>query len=462
MAKAKTIYYCQECGSQSPKWMGKCSQCHAWNSYVEEVISKPDATKDRWRDEKGGLAVTPGGGSSKPQLLKEIAYKKQIRLDTHDEELNRVLGGGLVPGSAVLLGGEPGIGKSTLLLQCALQMPYKILYVSGEESPQQIKMRADRMNIQNTNCFILNEANLDQIFSQISQMKPDVVVVDSIQTMQSSELDSAMGTVSQVRECTNELIRFAKETSTPVILVGHVTKDGTLAGPKVMEHMVDTVLHFEGDRHLSYRLLRTVKNRFGSTAELGIYEMQNTGLRQVTNPSEILISQREEDTSGVAIAAMLEGNRPLLIEIQALVSPATYGTPQRSSTGYDAKRLNMLLAVLEKRGGFRLGTQDVFLNVAGGLRVEDPAVDLAVCAAIVSSYQDVSIPANVCFAGEVGLSGEVRAVNRLENRLTEAAKLGFREMFVSKFGTKDLDTKKSDMTIRMAGKISEVFTRILS
>ncbi len=427
MAKVKSSFFCQNCGHQSPKWLGKCPSCGDWNTFVEELVEKEDKNeKGSWRTSNTQKIV------NKPRAIHEITYSEQPRTITKDKELNRVLGGGIVPGSMVLIGGEPGIGKSTLMLQIALSLPSRVLYVSGEESEQQIKMRAERITTKGNNCFILSETSTQNIFKQIEQFEPDVLVIDSIQTLQSSLIESAAGSVSQVRECTAELLKYAKESGTPVFMIGHITKEGTLAGPKVLEHMVDTVLQFEGDRHMAYRILRTTKNRFGSTSELGIYEMLGSGLREVSNPSEILISQREEELSGTAIGAMLEGNRPLLIEIQSLVSPATYGNPQRSSTGFDAKRLNMLLAVLEKRGGIRLGVQDVFLNVAGGLKVEDPAIDLAVCASIVSSYEDISIPHTTCFAAEVGLGGEVRAVNRIENRISEAENLGFKEIYISK------------------------------
>jgi DNA repair protein RadA/Sms len=384
------------------------------------------------------------------------------RTVTHDAELDRVLGGGIVPGSLVLIGGEPGIGKSTLMLQIALSLPkVKVLYVSGEESEAQIKMRAERMAFKSDNCYVLSETNTQQIFQQIEILQPDLLIIDSIQTLHSQYVESAAGSVSQVRECTAELMKFAKETGVPVFLIGHITKDGSIAGPKVLEHMVDTVLQFEGDRHLSYRILRTSKNRFGSTNELGIYEMRAEGLRQVANPSEILLTQREEVLNGVAIGAMLEGNRPLLIEIQSLVSPATYGTPQRSSTGFDAKRLNMLLAVLEKRGGMRLGQQDVFLNVAGGMRVDDPALDLAVCASLVSSYEDNPVPEDICFAGEVGLGGEIRAVNRVENRIAEAEKLGFKRIMVSKYAIKGLDVDKYKIQVIAVSKLEEMYQRLV-
>lgn len=452
MAKQKSTYVCQNCGTNSAKWVGKCPACDEWNTYVEEVIEKVDPAKTSWRDTDQPTV------KQRPVNVKDIEKGAERRLVTKDAELNRVLGGGIVAGSLVLLGGEPGIGKSTLMLQIALSSSKtKVLYVSGEESQQQIKMRADRIGVQSDNCFILSETSTQNIFSQIKEMSPQVLVIDSIQTLQTNRIESAAGSVSQVRECTSELMKFAKETNTPVFLVGHITKDGSIAGPKVLEHMVDTVLQFEGDRHLSYRILRTVKNRFGSTSELGIYEMQESGLRQVSNPSEILISQRAEDLTGVAIGATIEGNRPLLIEIQSLVSAATYGTPQRSTTGFDSKRLNMLLAVLEKRGGLRFSAQDVFLNVAGGIRIEEPALDLAVCASLVSSYHDVPISEKVAFAAEVGLGGEIRAVNRVENRISEAEKLGFEEIFISKYNVKGLDLKGRNIKVKPFGKLREVF-----
>ena len=456
MAKTKTAYFCQSCGHNSPKWLGKCPSCNEWNTFVEEILVKDD------KQQKGDWRVSTSQTIAKrPLALQEIKFEEQPRITTKDKELNRVLGGGIVRGSLVLIGGEPGIGKSTLMLQIALSLSnLRVLYVSGEESEQQIKMRADRMEHKSDNCFILAETNTQNIFKQIETLEPDILIIDSIQTLQSSFIESSAGSVSQVRECTAELMRFAKESGTPAFLIGHITKDGALAGPKVLEHMVDTVLQFEGDRHLVYRILRTTKNRFGSTSELGIYEMLGTGLREVSNPSEILISQREEDLSGVAIGATLEGNRPLLIEIQSLVSPAAYGTPQRSCTGFDAKRLNMLLAVLEKRGGFRLGTQDVFLNITGGLRIEDPAIDLAVCASIASSYEDIFIPQTACFAAEVGLGGEVRAVMKIENRIVEAEKLGFKTIFVSKYNLKGIDVKKYKIEIRGVAKLDEAFRGI--
>jgi DNA repair protein RadA/Sms len=455
MAKTKTTYYCQSCGYNSPKWLGKCPSCNQWNTLVEEILQKDEPSKGSWK------SSTSTKIAAKPRRIEEIDYEEQARLVTKDKELNRVLGGGIVAGSLILIGGEPGIGKSTLMLQIALSLEgLKVLYVSGEESEQQIKMRAERLEQKGSECYLLTETSTQNIFKQIEALEPDIVVIDSIQTLHSSFIESSAGSISQVRECTAELMKFAKETATPVFLIGHITKEGTLAGPKVLEHMVDTVLQFEGDRHLVYRILRTTKNRFGSTSELGIYEMIGSGLREVSNPSEILISQREETLSGVAIGATLEGNRPLLIEVQSLVSPATYGTPQRSSTGFDAKRLNMLLAVLEKRGGFRLGSQDVFLNIAGGLRVEDPAIDLAVCCSVASSYEDVPISSKICFAAEVGLGGEIRATTKIENRITEAEKLGFQSIYISKYNLKGLNLSNYKIQIKAFSKLDEVFREI--
>lgn len=457
MAKVKTSFFCQNCGTQSAKWVGKCPACNEWNTYVEEILHKEDANQSTWKSNSSSMQR-----ANKPQALAAIQYNETDRISSQDGELDRVLGGGIVAGSLILIGGEPGIGKSTLMLQIALQLPkLKVLYVSGEESEHQIKMRAERMELKSPETYILTETSLQNIFKQIESFTPDLLIIDSIQTMHTAHLDAAPGSVSQVRACTAEVMKFAKESGTPVFLIGHITKEGTLAGPKVLEHMVDTVLQFEGDRHLAYRILRTSKNRFGSTSELGIYEMLGNGLRQVSNPSEILISQRDEDLSGVSIGATMEGNRPLLIEVQALVSAATYGTPQRSSTGFDAKRLNMLLAVLEKRGGFKLGTQDVFLNIAGGLRVEDPAIDLAVVVAVVSSYEEKPISGNICFAAEVGLGGEIRGVNRIDSRITEAEKLGFTKIYVSKFNTKGFDKSKYNIEIKAFGKLEEVFRDLI-
>ncbi|HPF11481.1 MAG TPA: DNA repair protein RadA [Flavobacteriaceae bacterium] len=426
MAKVKTSFFCQNCGTQFAKWQGQCTSCKEWNTLVEEVIQKED--KPSWKTSQATTQRT-----SKPQKVSEISTAADLRMDTRNQELNRVLGGGLVPGSLTLLGGEPGIGKSTLMLQVALKLPHKTLYVSGEESAQQIKMRAERIAPKAEHCYILTETKTQNIFRHIADLEPDTVIIDSIQTLQTDYIESTAGSISQIRECTAELIKFAKETNTPVVLIGHITKDGHIAGPKILEHMVDTVLQFEGDRNHVYRILRAHKNRFGSTNELGIYEMQGEGLREVSNPSEVLISKNDEDLSGTAIAATLEGMRPLMIELQALVSTAVYGTPQRSATGYNAKRLNMLLAVLEKRAGFKLGAKDVFLNITGGISVDDPAIDLAVVAAVLSSNIDVAIDKTLCFAAEIGLAGEVRPVTRIEQRILEAEKLGFRAIVISKY-----------------------------
>ena len=460
MAKTKSAYFCQSCGYDSPKWLGQCPSCKQWNTFVEEVVEKSSSRVPEWRSTASSKADTKR--ANKAAIIHEIVYSEEQRIVTPDKEFNRVLGGGIVPGSLVLIGGEPGIGKSTLMLQLALTVSHvKTLYISGEESEQQIKMRAERLvQTSNANCYILTETSMQNIFKQIDQVQPNLLVIDSIQTLHSAQIESTPGSVSQVRECTAELLRFAKETNTPVFIVGHITKDGSIAGPKVLEHMVDTVLQFEGDRNHVYRILRAVKNRFGSSSELGIYEMQGSGLREVSNPSEIMLSQREEQVSGTAVAAMLEGMRPLMIEVQALVSNSAYGTPQRSSTGFDTKRLNMLLAVLEKRFGFRLSAQDVFLNIAGGIRVEDPAIDLAVVAAIISSQQDIPLGSNITFAGEVGLSGEIRAVNRIEQRIQEAEKLGLGQIFISKYNTKGLDAKKYDIAIRPVATLEDVFSAL--
>ena len=451
MSKVKTTFFCQNCGAQFAKWQGQCNSCKEWNTIAEEIIQKEEKTS--WKP-----SSTESKRVSKPLRIKEIDSTQEVRMDTTDGELNRVLGGGIVPGSLILLGGEPGIGKSTLLLQISLKLPYKTLYVSGEESQKQIKMRAERINPNSDNCYILTETKTQNIFRHIVETEPDIVIIDSIQTLHTDYIESTAGSISQIRESTAELIKFAKETNIPVILIGHITKDGNIAGPKILEHMVDTVLQFEGDRNHVYRILRSLKNRFGSTAELGIYEMQGSGLREVSNPSEILISHREEELSGTAIASTLEGMRPLMIEIQALVSTAVYGTPQRSTTGYNAKRLNMILAVLEKRAGFRLGTKDVFLNVTGGISVDDPAIDLAVVAAILSSNEDIAVGKDVCFAGEVGLSGEIRPINRVEQRIQEAEKLGFSTIFVSKYNK--IATKFPGIKIVLVSKIEEVVEQL--
>lgn len=450
MAKQKTVYVCQNCGANSVKWIGKCPVCSEWNTYVEEHTSKEEEkAKEKSYAAKSGTAV--------PVPIGDVAEQDTERLNTGDTELNRVLGGGIVAGSLILLGGEPGIGKSTLLLQIALQLKgVKILYVSGEESDRQIRLRASRIGIQNPNCFLLTETNVQAIFKQAEILQPDLMVIDSIQTLHTVYVESPPGSVSQLRECTAEIQRYAKESGLPVFLIGHITKDGMIAGPKVLEHIVDVVLQFEGDRHYNYRMLRTIKNRFGSTSELGIYEMQGNGLRAVINPSEILLTQREEELSGISIAAMMEGARPLLIETQALVTPAFYGTPQRSATGFDVRRMNMLLAVLEKRSGFKFGTKDVFLNIAGGLRVDDPSIDLAVVVALISSYQDKPVSSKIAFAAEVGLSGEVRAVSKIEQRIAEADKLGFSTMFISKFNSKGIDESKYKLELISISKVQQL------
>ena len=455
MAKTKSIYFCQNCGNQSPKWIGKCPVCGEWNTYVEEVIDKD---VEKLKEKRNPSAKK--NEENKPIPVKDVHDIEMRRLDTLDTELNRVLGGGIVPGSLVLIGGEPGIGKSTLMLQLALQLKgVKVLYVTGEESDQQIKLRAERIGIKNEQCFILTETNTQPIFKQTEALAPDVIIIDSIQTLNTVYVESPAGSVSQVRECTAELQRYSKETSIPIFLIGHITKDGMIAGPKVLEHIVDTVLQFEGDRNYTYRILRTTKNRFGSTSEIGIYEMLGDGLRPVLNPSEILLTQREDDLSGIAIACMMEGMRPFLIETQALVTPAFYGTPQRSSTGFDVRRMNMLLAVLEKRAGFRFGTKDVFLNIAGGLRVEDPAIDLAVISALTSSYNDMPVPSKIAFSAEVGLSGEVRAVSRIDQRISEADKLGFEKIFISKFNQK-IDTKKLNIEVVTISRVQQLMEEL--
>ena len=451
MAATKTIFYCQNCGAKSPKWIGKCPSCGEWNTYVEEVVVK-ERKEVNWRKKDRKIRDTG------PINIVDIEPSSQKRIITPDEELNRVLGGGIVPGSLILLGGEPGFGKSTLLLQLSLLLKgRKVLYVCGEESEQQIKMRADRLNISNENFYLLTETLTQTIFQEIKKLKPDLVIIDSIQTLQTSYIDSSPGSISQIRECAAEFQRFAKETNTPVFLIGHITKEGAIAGPKILEHMVDTVLQFEGDRHYAYRILRTLKNRYGSTSELGIYEMTDTGMRAVTNPSEILITQKEDQLSGIAIAATIEGIRPLLIEIQALVTQSVYGTPQRTVSGFDLRRLQLLLAVLEKRGGFHFGVKDVFINIAGGLKIEDPSIDLAVLCALLSSYEDTPLPHHICFAGEVGLSGEIRAVNRIDQRIAEAEKLGFEKIIVSKYNQKGLAKQKFNIEVVTMGQVEEVY-----
>lgn len=455
MAKAKTIYYCQNCGAQYAKWQGQCTSCKSWNTIVEEVVSKP---KERvWSDSNLSLEQ-----QLKPKVsrINDISYEDEERVVTPDLELNRVLGGGIVKGSLILLGGEPGIGKSTLLLQLCLQLQLSSLYVSGEESSKQIKMRAQRIEKTNENCFILSDISTQNIFNQIKKIKPELVIIDSIQTLRTDLIESVPGSISQIRACTAELITFAKETHTPVILVGHINKEGHLAGPKILEHMVDTVLQFEGDQNFLYRIVRVKKNRFGPTHELGIYEMKSNGLKQILNPSKILISNHNHHLSGTSIAASIEGVRPLMVEIQALVSSAVYGTPQRSSTGYNAKRLNMILAFLEKRAGFKLGAKDVFLNITGGISIDDPAIDLAVVAAILSSSHDIILENNNCFAAEVGLAGEIRPVPRLEQRISEADKLGFEKIFISKF-TK-ISTKPYNIEIIKLSSVSDLIEHLFN
>lgn len=447
MAKLKTAYFCQNCGTQYAQWHGQCKNCGQWNTLAEKITEKK--------------SILPTSKKNKNHIINiiEVETQDEPRIKTPSEELNRVLGGGIVLGSVTLIGGEPGIGKSTLLLQLALKMKKKILYVSGEESASQIKMRADRLtDLQNPNCFLYTETSLEKIIHEAKKLAPDFVIIDSIQTIQSQLIESSPGTVSQIRECSNEIIKFAKETATPVFLVGHITKDGNIAGPKVLEHMVDVVLSFDGDRNHLFRLLRAHKNRFGSTTEIGIYEMIAQGLKEIKNPSEILITKKNEDLSGNAVAVTLEGNRPMLLEIQALVSTAVYGTPQRSSTGFDAKRLNMLLAVLEKRAGFQLGAKDVFLNITGGIKTQDPALDLAVVASILSSNEDEAISEKYCFAGEIGLSGEIRPVAQIEQRITEAEKLGYDKIFISNLNK--FPRKKKSITIVEVAKIEDFVEKL--
>ena len=453
MSKVKTSFFCQNCGYESVKWVGQCPSCSQWNTFVEELTQKDNSKNNNgWKD------YNEEKRTSKTISLSEIKSSEEKRLPTSDTELNRVLGGGIVPGSLVLVAGEPGIGKSTLFLQNGLWLKdVSVLYVSGEESEQQIKMRADRLGLKNENFYLLTETSTQTIFQEIKKLKPQLVIVDSIQTLHTSFIDSSPGSVSQIRECAAEFQRFAKETNTPVFLIGHITKDGSIAGPKILEHMVDTVLQFEGDRHYAYRILRTLKNRFGSTSELGIYEMTDEGMRGVLNPSEILITQKEDQLSGIAIAATIEGMRPLLIEVQALVTQSVYGTPQRTVSGFDLRRLQLLLAVLEKRGGFHFGMKDVFLNIAGGIKVEDPSIDLAVLCALLSSYEDVPLPQRICFSGEVGLSGEIRAVNRIDQRIAEAEKLGFEKIIVSKYNQKGLSKQKFNIEIVLMGRVEEVY-----
>jgi DNA repair protein RadA/Sms len=454
MAKTKSAFFCQQCGHETPKWTGKCPSCGTWNSFVEEIVERDTPQKSgevNWNN------AVPNE-KRKAHKIDEVIAGEEPRIFMPDDELNRVLGGGLVQGSVVLVGGEPGIGKSTLFLQCALHWKRGItLYVSGEESAQQVKLRADRVGTVNPNLYILNATDTTTVFAEIKKLRPQLVIIDSIQTLESPYVESAAGSVSQVRECAAELQRFAKTSNIPVIIIGHITKEGSIAGPKVLEHMVDTVLQFEGDRHYAYRILRTLKNRFGSTSELGIYEMVASGMRPVSNPSEILLSQHNEPLSGIAIAAIMEGARPLMIEVQALASQAVYGTPQRTVSGMDLRRLQLLLAVLEKRGGFQFGSKDVFVNIAGGLKIEDPSIELAVVCALLSSYEDRALPSNICLVGEIGLSGEIRAVNRIDQRIAEADKLGMDVIFIPKANAKGLDKKGLKIEVKPVNKVEDVY-----
>lgn len=457
MSKTRSVFYCQSCGYESAKWLGKCPSCEQWNSFVEEVIVKGNEknnAKEQWAEHTGKRSI-------KTVSLEEIIPEKEQRIITADDELNRTLGGGIVPGSIVLVAGEPGIGKSTLFLQNGLALKNtKVLYISGEESEQQIKMRAERLKIKNENFYLLTETATQVIFQEIKKLKPQLVIVDSIQTIESPYVESGAGSISQIKDCASAFQQFAKKTNTPVILIGHINKEGSIAGPKVLEHMVDTVLQFEGDRHYTYRILRTLKNRFGSTNELGIYEMTGVGMKHVKNPSEILITQKDEALSGIAIAVPMEGLRPLLVEVQALVTPSVYGTPQRTSSGFDLRRLQLLLAVLEKRGGFQFGVKDVFLNIAGGFRIEDPATDLAVLCSLLSSFDDKPIPMNTCFCGEIGLSGEIRAVNRIDQRIAEAEKLGFERIIISKYNKKSLQNQSFKIEVVMLGGVEELYRKL--
>ncbi len=456
MAKLKSVYFCSNCGNESPKWMGKCPACGEWSTFVEELVRKDSAAAIK-EDTRSFSS-----GSNVPQPLKDIRADKEPRIDMQDNELNRVLGGGLVPASLVLIGGEPGIGKSTLVLQTILKLQsIKSLYISGEESARQLKLRAERLNIENDNCLIVCETNLDKIFEHIKNTTPQLVIIDSIQTMYSDSMESSPGSISQVRECASAILKFAKQSGIPTLMVGHITKDGSIAGPKVLEHIVDTVLQFEGDQHYMYRILRSIKNRFGSTAELGIYEMNQSGLREVSNPSEMLLTKNHEELSGATISATIEGVRPFLIETQSLVSSAAYGNPQRSATGFDIRRMNMLLAVLEKRAGFKLAQKDVFLNIAGGLKINDPGMDLSVISAILSSSLDISVAKDTCLAGEVGLSGEIRPVNRIEQRIFEAEKLGFSRIIVPDNNLKGF-TSKVSIKIETVRKVEEAFRLLFS
>ena len=460
--KDRTVFVCSECGFDAPKWSGKCPSCGRWNTMKEMTVKAPASQMESVSARKSASGKTD---DSRAHVLSEINSQEEPRIDMLDDELNRVLGGGLVPGSIVLLGGEPGIGKSTLILQTVMQIEGQIvLYVSGEESARQIKMRADRLSqnaqSKNNDLLVLCETSLEKIYTQIKEVQPTIVVIDSIQTISSEYVDSSAGSLTQVRECAASLLKFAKESGTPVLLIGHITKDGTIAGPKILEHIVDAVLQFEGDQHYLYRILRPIKNRFGSTSELGIYEMRENGLRQVSNPSELLLTDSHQGMSGVSIACTIEGVRPFLIEVQALASTAVYGTPQRSAIGFDVRRMNMLLAVLEKRAGFKLGQKDVFLNIAGGLKVSDPANDLAVISAILSSSLDIAIDRTVCMTGEIGLSGEIRPVSRIEQRIAEAGKLGFERIIIPSSNMHGLKTGKPGIGIFPVNKVEEAFRQL--
>ena len=454
MKKTLTEFVCSSCDYTSPKWLGKCPRCGEWNSLMEEKKTNKQTDTVLWSDE-----ILQ---KERPINIKKIVSSKIDRIITKDKELNRVLGGGIVPGSVILIGGEPGIGKSTLMLQITLSLEMeKSLYVSGEESKEQIKIRSERLGEKHNNCFVLTETNLENILTILKKSKPDILIIDSIQTMKKQTIDATPGSISQIRECAHELIMYAKKNSIPLFLIGHITKDGIIAGPKVLEHMVDTVIIFEGDRHLSYRIIRAQKNRFGPTNELGIYEMTSKGLRQVSNPSEILISQKDASLSGVSIGSVMEGNRTLLLEVQALVCTSNYSTPQRSSTGFNLKRLNMLIAVLEKRGGLKVNNQDVFINIAGGININDPSADLALCFAIISSYKEVAISNKMCFCGEVGLNGEIRSIGKIESRIAEAEKLGFSEIIISKYNTEHIEKKNYSIKISGFEKLSDAYSYVI-